>query len=116
MTATIAGYIKLIVVSFRAPGRQPGGRGSGVVARAAGTLADLPLLGRAGLVVIGLGLILDAIHHVATRSSSMHVECCGVGFVGHVSTILGMLLVTSGVLALALRPRRPARPEKGGNT
>lgn len=82
-------------------------------ARRASTLRDLPGLGKVGILVIGLGIVLDVIHHVATRSTSMHVECCGIGFVGHASTIAGMVLVVAGVLALALRPRRPVPPEKG---
>ena len=96
------------------PHHEPGGEPArGIVAAAVRAFTSLPTISRAGVLAIALGLLLDVTYHAGAGTASIEVPCCGVGFVGHLVTLAGMVLVIAGVVALAFRHEgRPEEPDE----
>ncbi len=64
-------------------------------------LAELPRLMRVGLVVFMIGAVLDLLYHVAPEfwSNDLSMFLGRQGYVGHIVTLAGMLLILIGVFA-----------------
>ncbi len=84
----------------------------GPLRRMAAAVWAMPIASRFGFAVLGAGLAIDVAYHVVSKSPSLAAPCCGPGFVGHVITLAGMVLVVLGVLTMAFRSR--SRPPPGG--
>ncbi len=77
----------------------------------------LPTVMRVGFVVVVVGFAIDVLYHLTTHTSGLRAPCCGVGFIGHAVTLVGMLVSIAGIFEPLLRPSRRhdrERPEKGG--
>lgn len=74
----------------------------------------LPVVSRIGVPVLGAGFVTDVGYHLATGQTSPAVPCCGPGFVGHVVTLAGMVMVIVGILQMAFRPQ--SRQAPGGRS
>jgi uncharacterized membrane protein len=84
-----------------------------LAAAAVRAISTLPRVSRAGVLAIAIGLLLDVTYHAGSHTTSLEVPCCGVGFVGHLLTLTGMILVLVGVVTTAFRhDRRPNEPEE----
>lgn len=86
-----------------------------MLARARRVFVGLPLLMRAGLGLAVLGAVVDVGYHLVTDAPGMgHGP---VAFIGHTTTLVGMVVTMFGLFGAAFR-RRPveAKPTKKGES
>jgi hypothetical protein len=86
-----------------------------VLARARRVFVELPLLMRAGLGLAILGAVVDVGYHLVTNASGMGHG--SVAFIGHTTTLLGMVVTMIGLFGAAFK-RRPegAKSTKKGES
>ena len=65
---------------------------------------DLPLLARGGFVLVVMGGLMDTAYHFTPAGRGV-LEWTGL--IGHLVTLLGMLIAMGGVLTVGLRNRHP---------
>ena len=75
---------------------------------------SIPTVVRLGLLVAGLGVIADFVHHVFTHDTHA-LEHLHIDVVGHALTLAGMVIALSGVVHAAVESRRRARKEGGSD-
>ena len=81
-----------------------------VLDRARKTFGDLPRMMRVGLGLAALGAVIDIAYHLGTQSGHGVIA-----FIGHLITLVGMVVTMLGLVGAAYR-RRPsaaARTQKG---
>lgn len=67
-------------------------------------LSALPTVVRRGSAVVVAGAVVDAVYHVMPRQSG---PVAWGGLVGHLITLVGMVIVMAGVVGVALQNRNP---------
>jgi hypothetical protein len=65
---------------------------------------DLPRLTRGGFVLVVAGGLMDTAYHLTPAGRGV-LEWTGL--IGHLVTLLGMLIAMAGVLTVGLRNRHP---------
>ena len=86
-----------------------------MLARARRVFVELPLLMRVGLGLAVLGAVIDVGYHLVTDAPGMGHG--SVAFLGHTTTLVGMVVTMLGLFGAALK-RRPieAKPTKKGES
>jgi hypothetical protein len=73
-----------------------------VLDRALETLHDLPHMMRVGLGITALGAVIDITYHVSSKAPMGHGA---IAFIGHLVTLVGMVVTMAGVIAAAYMHR-----------
>ena len=88
-------YVTLTIMPVRSPTRSR---------RAVTVFNDLPRLTRDGFVLVVAGGLMDTAYHLTPAGPGV-LEWTGL--IGHLVTLLGMLIAMGGVLTVGLRNRHP---------
>lgn len=86
-----------------------------MLARARRVFVELPLVMRAGFGLAVLGAVVDVGYHLVTDAPGMGHG--SVAFIGHTTTLVGMIVTMLGLIGVALK-RRPveAKPTRKGQS
>ncbi|MGH2789044.1 MAG: hypothetical protein ACRDJV_14245 [Actinomycetota bacterium] len=74
-----------------------------VLGKARHAFADLPRIMRLGLGIAVLGAAMDIAYHLSTNAPTGHGA---IAFIGHLGTLIGMIVTMAGLIATAFKGSR----------